>query len=77
MRRRKPAPPVAVPHDPRYTVHRPTVQALPPSTPRPRKKIGHAVKYLSPSTRDGSGVTPIPRRVALFFGVGGRVGWRK
>jgi hypothetical protein len=77
MKRRKPTSPAALPLDARYTVHRPTVQALPPSTPRPRKKIGHAVKYVSPSARDSGNVSPIPRRIAIFFGVGGRAGWRK
>jgi hypothetical protein len=32
-------------HDPRFSIHPPTIQGLPPTGKHPRKPFGHTLKY--------------------------------
>lgn len=39
--------------DPRFSEHQPTVQGVPPTQPRPKKKLSHTVKAQPSQGNDG------------------------
>lgn len=47
--------------DTRFSIHNATVQKLPPTQPRPRKKLSHVVKAQVSAPIDGA-FAPIPTR---------------